>query len=104
MIECGVCSSQDRKITHSIAVPCVHSNGTHPNDLREQLETAMDAMRAAIRAVELAAPNGRDYYPTDSTQRAIKEHCIRQEKLADVAMELQQQYEHVLEAIEIRCY
>ena len=87
------------EITHAVAVPVIHSNGTSAAELRDQIDGALDAMKAAIQAVAKAAPNGRDYYVNDSVQRAIKEHCIRGEKLIEVASELSQICDHIYEVI-----
>lgn len=87
------------KVEHTVAVPCVHINGTKPRDLGEQLDKAVDAIQDALRALGLAAPNGRDYYLQGNIQRAIKEHCIRQENLTEVAAELVQMRDHVWEVV-----
>ena len=92
--QCQFCN-----VEHTVAVPCVHSNGTAAEELRDQLEAAVDALRDAIRAMCAASPNGRDYYVSNTVQRAIKEHCLRQEKLLEVAAELVQMRDHVMEVI-----
>lgn len=96
--ECPIC----RGVEHTVAVPCVHSNGTSAGELAEQLTGAVDAVQAAIRAVDAAAPNGRDYYLVPGTfERAQAEHQARHNKLLSVLVELAQQYDHVQEVISL---
>ena len=77
--------------------PHVHLNGTGRAALELQLETAANALLAAIGALELAAPNARDYYPLgdDAYPKARDEHNARIGKLADVLHELQAIHETV---------
>jgi len=71
-------------------VPSVHLNGTSGDELLEQVTEASTAVRAAIRALDRAAPNARDYYVQgdDAFERARAEHAARYAKLQDVAAEL----------------
>src|SRR6185369_3925741 len=89
-------------IEHLVAVPCVHLNGTSAGELLEQLDNAVDAARALAVALRQAFPNGRDHYPTGTEQRAIKEHCLRQEKVLEVAAELVMMRDHVQECINLK--
>lgn len=89
-------------IEHSIAVPCIHSNGTNTKELREQIDAAILSLRGAIKAVGKAAPNARDYYLTNDLQQAIKEHCIRADKLRRMAMELCHIRDHIYEVMEFK--
>ena len=91
-------------VEHLVAVPCVHLNGTSAGELLEQLENAVEAVRALTVALNRAAPNGRDYYvySPNQTQRAIKEHCLRQEKVLEVAAELVMMRDHVQECINLK--
>ena len=89
-------------VEHTVAVPCVHSNGTSAEELRDQLQAAVDAWREADHALAMAAPNSRDHYPTGTAQRAIKEHCLRREKMLEVVAELVQMRDHVMEVISFK--
>lgn len=95
--ECPIC-----RVAHSVCVPTVHLNGTAAEDLHSQLDAAVDALRDALAAMNRAHPNGRDYYPTNDVQRSIKEHCLRAEKLIEIAAELVQMRDHVIEAMNLR--
>jgi DNA-binding ferritin-like protein len=97
MKECHIC-----QITHRATVPCVHSNGTSAKELLAQLDAVFDAIRELIRAMGNASPNGRDYYPTGTTQQAIKEHCLRAEKLNEILAEYSQMRDHVQECINLK--
>lgn len=44
-------------------IPTVHLNGTSGQDLLEQQQAVLDALRAVREAMVAAMPNGRDYYP-----------------------------------------
>ncbi len=56
----------------------------------------------ALKALGDTYPNGRDHHVNGNTQRAVKEHCIRVEKVTEVAMEINQILEHVQEAINFK--
>lgn len=83
-------------------LPTIHRNGTSGEDLLEQTCTAADAVKVAIRALENAGPNGRDYYPQgpDALQRAATEHRERIAKLAEVVAELEEMAERIVDAID----
>lgn len=74
-----------------LIVPTVHLNGTSRDDLLEQNVNAMHAVAAAMRALEAAAPNGRDYYPQapNAITAAKEQHGDRLRSLADVHKELE---------------
>ena len=95
--ECPFCN-----VEHAVAVPTVHSNGTSPEALREQLDMAVHAVRAAIREVGAAAPNARDYYPLRQDSRMRTEHEMRLDRLGSVASELVEMRDHVQEVIDFR--
>jgi len=96
MSECPIC-----RVTHTVLVPTIHSNGTSAGELNKQLSAAVDAVRAASRALCDAAPNGRDYYLQPNGQRSQAQHEARLSKLNAVLSELQQQWDHVQEAINL---
>lgn len=82
----------------SIIKPLVHLNGTSRASLEEQYLQAIQAVREAQKALTLAYPNGRDYYPlgADASARAMAEHRARVEKLTAVEDELVDIYESIL--------
>ena len=66
--------------------PTIHLNGTSKQSLLDQTLDAGRAVQAAIKALENASPNGRDYYPqgADAIKLAIDEHAARVNKLKEV--------------------
>lgn len=96
--ECQFCHME-----HTVAVPCVHSNGTSAEELRNELEAALIAMNVAINRVGDAAPNGRDYYlKNGETERVMTQHRERTVRLKHTLAELQQMYDHVQEVINFK--
>lgn len=83
-----------------ITLPTIHLNGTAPEALYESACDALGTLRAAIKAVEATAPNGRDYYPQGD--RAILlanyEHAERLRCLREVVDELETLAEHIADA------
>jgi len=76
--------------------PLIHLNGTSPERLLDDYCRAANAVRAAIEAVQLAAPNLRDYYPLEPAcwNTAIGEHQSRMDRLRSVLAELEQLAEY----------
>lgn len=76
--------------------PTIHLNGTSRERLAEAYAAAVVALRAAIRATEDTAPNGRDYYPQgDGAQMtAIREHTDRMQRIRSVLEELTELRDH----------
>ena len=74
----------------TLAIPTIHLNGTSRAELVKQVEDAAHAVQAAIRAVEQACPNGRDYYPqgSDAIQEALRQQANRLHNLTAVNREL----------------
>ena len=70
--------------------PTIHLNGTSKQALLDQVLDAAHAVQDAIKALENATPNGRDYYPqgADAIKLAIAEHTARVTKLKEVFGEL----------------
>jgi hypothetical protein len=62
-------------------VPQVHLNGTSKEELVDQLRTVLTHLRAAEEALQLATPNGRDYYHTGNYEAARAQHVSRVELL-----------------------
>lgn len=71
-------------------IPTVHLNGTSRDELVATLTNASEALDAAYRAIKLAAPNGRDYYPQgpDAIQTATAEHMNRLLRLDAIKTEI----------------
>ncbi len=76
--------------------PTIHSNGTDYEALGDQYGEARLAVLRAIKALELAEPNGRDYYPKGpgAFEQARKEHIARVLKLDAVARDLEVLQDH----------
>src|SRR6478672_1946088 len=76
----------------ALIFPTVHRNGTHGPDLLELQLDARSAILDAIKALQTAGPNGRDYYPQgpDAIQLAIAQHSDRLALLNRVYNELSQ--------------
>lgn len=70
--------------------PTVHLNGTSRNELMSGFESAARGVNDALRALQDAAPNARDYYPQGdgAFKIATTEHVARMAKLQDVLAEL----------------
>ena len=73
-------------------VPTVHYNGTPRDALLEGYRAACRAVVAAIEAVAMTAPNGRDYYlqGQQAIADAAEEHRDRMRHLEAVRDELKQ--------------
>jgi hypothetical protein len=66
----------------SVIVPIVHLNGDRFATLMDQLTAAYDAVCAAEKALQGAAPNARNYYPVDGLfEQAVAQHRARQAHL-----------------------
>jgi CRISPR/Cas system-associated exonuclease Cas4 (RecB family) len=78
--------------------PTVHRNGTSKIDLEQQYYSAIDALRAALKALDNATPNGRDYYPQGAgvINQAIIEHGKRVQMVHKVMTEMQEVYEDII--------
>jgi hypothetical protein len=79
-------------------------NGSNPETLLDALTEAYRAVDAAMRALDEAAPNGRDYYPQgpDAVQEATREHQLRAAKLRSVHAELEELVMSVQDQIDER--
>ena len=71
-------------------VPFIHLNGTSHQTLLEQTDAAFRAVTGAIEALQVAAPNHRDYYPRGDAawRQVLQEHRTRLEALERVRNEL----------------
>ena len=71
--------------------PTIHLNGTPGADLMSQTVDAMLALSDAIKALQAAGPNGRDYYVQPGNNRfaqAQQQHEDRLARLEAVQAEL----------------
>ena len=89
----------ERKTAFGLCLPSVHLNGTSKDELERQLGEALEAVRDALRKLDDAAPNGRDYYvqSKDAHTMAVNQFVQRRAKLASVATELESIWEGVNE-------
>lgn len=71
-------------------IPTVHPNGTPKRDLMKANLAAQRALAAAMDALTMAGPNGRDFYPqgTAAWGAAQAEHGARMDALRGVLLEL----------------
>lgn len=74
----------------TLKVPTIHLNGSPADRLRDEYEQAMAAVGKAIDAVNMSAPNARDYYVQGdgAYQAARAEHDERVKRLRAVWDEL----------------
>lgn len=71
--------------------PTIHLNGTSGADLLSQTDNAMIALSDAIKSLQSAGPNGRDYYldgDVTAFAQAQQQHCDRLARLEAVEAEL----------------
>lgn len=75
----------------NIITPTVNLNGTSADELLRQNIAAVKAIRDAFRALQTAAPHGRDYQtvPEERFRLARHQHNARMEKLDDILQELE---------------
>jgi hypothetical protein len=80
----------DGRNPHEILAPVVHLNGTSRDELRDGYANAHTAVEQAIKVVEQASPNARDYYVQgdDAFRLARQAHIDRLTALEYVANEL----------------
>jgi len=81
--------------------PIIHRAGTKPEVLFQENDVACRQLRAAIRAVENAAPESRDYYylGESAVYTAIAEHSGRVYRLREVLRELEALAEHLGQSV-----
>jgi len=81
----------------TLTLPTVHLNGTSRDGLLEGYIAAMDALRLAMKALQSAAPHGRDYYVQagDTFCMAQNQHFTRLARLRETLDELNTLAEHV---------
>jgi hypothetical protein len=87
----------------SLAIPIIHSNGTHPDRLIESLQDASNALSEAEKALKETAPNGRDYYSQiGGLVQAESEYRQRVFAIRKIQEELQTIIEAILLQVEER--
>jgi DNA-binding ferritin-like protein len=76
-------------------------NGTSAQSLYDQAEAAYNALQEAMRQMQQAAPNGRDYYPqaAGAMERAQDEHFDRLRRVQALMAEYEQVMEHCSDAM-----
>jgi hypothetical protein len=69
-----------------VVAPIVNINGTSINELLEQTQAAAFAVQTAYRALQLAAPHGRDYQtaPEGTYRKAREQYNIWMDQLQDI--------------------
>ena len=79
-------------------LPTIHRNGTSAVELLAQIRMAADVLSLAIRKLEEAHPNARDYYPQGANAYpiAVREHQTRIQCLMSVRQELEEIAEGIL--------
>lgn len=78
--------------------PIVHLNGTSRESLLEQATSASSALRAALTAIDNAAPHPRDYYVAKDPQaynNAARQHRDRRLRLEELLREYESLAEHL---------
>jgi hypothetical protein len=81
-------------------IPTLHANGTSRDEVDQQYENALSALRDAVTALMVAAPNARDYHPQgpDAFEKAQTQHRTRVSRVIDVRKTLKDEYERFLVA------
>lgn len=79
-------------------LPTVHLNGTSRAELVAQVETALLGLEVALDALQVAHPNGRDYYPQgeEAYGKAAHEHALRIERLHELKSEYEALAQHLV--------
>jgi hypothetical protein len=80
-----------------VKAPTLHLNGSAADNLIDDLANTTAALREALRKMEFAAPNARDYYPQGdgAFRAAMVEHVARVERVRAVLTE----YESIFESV-----
>jgi hypothetical protein len=82
--------------------PTLHLNGSSAPHLRDQLCDVAEALRKAMRAIEQAGPNARDYYPQGeyAYPQARAEHDSRLKRIRDVLDEYEQIHDNLMDQVD----
>lgn len=90
-------------MTKAVEVPTVHGNGTSGEALYDQVIEAGQAAYVLLKALEAAAPNGRDYYVSadpKAFERAKAQHEARAVKVRIVLAEMMEIAEGIANQID----
>jgi hypothetical protein len=77
--------------------PTIHLNGTGRQTLSREYGAAVEALRAALTALDELTVNGRDYYPQgpSAVQQAIEEHRARYRQVQAVYDDMHEIYQRL---------
>jgi hypothetical protein len=91
-------------VTHTVAVPTVHLNGTSAQNLFDDLNAAVEALRLGQRRMVEASPNGRDYYPQGdgALRNVMAQHERRCGDLVRMLAELEEMRDHVQAVLDFK--
>ena len=75
----------------TVTLPTLHMNGDSADELKRQIDAALDAGRAFEDALRAMTPNARNYYPQGdhAAHAARTEHEARRGKVSGILAELQ---------------
>jgi len=91
------------EVEHAVTVPQINLNGTHPQDLREEVLRALEAVRDAEKALLDACPNGRDYQGLSGAAAiALSQHSHRLDAIERIKRELDEILGHIQAVIDHR--
>jgi alpha-ketoglutarate-dependent taurine dioxygenase len=76
-------------------MPTLHLGGTARDTLFEDTIDALDALRDALRALDVTNPNTRDYPKPGEITQAIAQHLDRKRRIESVISELEALAEHI---------
>jgi hypothetical protein len=79
-----------------VVLPTIHLGGTARATLFEDTSDALSALRDALCALDVTAPNGRDYPKLGDLIIATAQHLDRKNKLESVIAELEALAEHIV--------
>jgi hypothetical protein len=81
-----------------VRIPTLHLNGSSADALKEQLLDVANALRVAMRAMEAAGPNARDYYPQG--EQAYPEARLEHERRLKQILGVRDWYDQILEGLQ----
>lgn len=72
----------------ALSHPTININGTSPEQLYNDLETAREVLFTAMAAVKLTRPHPRDFMNNESFMKAVFEHANRHAAIENTHREL----------------